>query len=263
MIDVHCHLHDEKFNQDLDQVIRRAKDAGVAKIIISTVDFEEIQKACRIVQTYKDYVELTVGCSPTLFDETEIERIREFIKNNRDKIIGIGEVGLDYYWVEGEQRATQRKLFKEWIAMAKEMNLPLIVHSRSAGKYAIEILLENPPQRVLMHAFDGKKGWAKKGEEAGFYFTIPTTVVHSIQKQNLVEFLKIESLMLETDSPVLAPVRGERNEPANLKYALETVSSLKNLTEEEIAKIIAATTTNFFNIPAQYSDRHLLHPNQL
>ncbi|MDI6736540.1 MAG: TatD family hydrolase [bacterium] len=248
IIDVHCHLADKEFNQDLDQVIQRAKDAGVVKIIISTVNFDEIQKADRIVQRYKDYVYLTVGCSPILFDEGEIKRIREFIKNNRDKIVGIGEVGLDYYWVEGEQREIQRRLFKEWIVLAKELNLPLIVHSRSAGKYAMEILLDDPPQKVLMHAFDGKCGWAKKGEEAGFYFTIPTTVVHSIQKQNLVKFLKIDSLMLETDSPVLAPVRGERNEPANLKYALETISSLKHLAQEETAKIIAAATTNFFNL---------------
>lgn len=247
MIDVHCHLQDKEFNQDLDQVIQRAKDAGVEKIIISTVDLEEIEKACRIVQVYKNYVYLTVGCRPTLFDETEVERIRGFIKRNRDKIVGIGEVGLDYYWVEGEQREAQRKLFKEWIVLAKELNLPLIVHSRSAGKYALEILFNDPPQKVLMHAFDGKKGWAKKGEAAGFYFTIPTTVVHSTQKQNLVKFLKIEFLVLETDSPVLSPVRGERNEPVNLKYVLEKVSNLKNLPQEEVAKIIAATTTNFFN----------------
>lgn len=246
MIDVHCHLQDKEFNQDLDQVIQRAKDAGVTKIIISTVNFDEIQKAYRIVHAYKDYIYLTVGCSPTLFNENEIKKIREFIENNRDKIVGIGEVGLDYYWVEREQREIQRRLFKEWVDLAKGLHIPLIVHSRSAGKYALEILLDDPPQKVLMHAFDGKKGWAKKGEEAGFYFTIPTSVVHSIQKQNLVKFLRIESLMLETDSPVLSPVRGERNEPANLKYALETVASLKNLNQEEAAKIIAATTTNFF-----------------
>ncbi len=247
MIDVHCHLQDKEFNQDLDRVIQRAKAAGVEKLIISSGDLEEIEQACRIVQAYKDYIYLTVGCSPLLFDEGEIKKIREFIKKNRDKIVGIGEVGLDYYRVEGEQREIQRRLFKEWIILAKELNLPLIVHSRSAGKYALEILLANPPQKVLMHAFDGKCGWAKKGEEAGFYFTIPTTVVHSIQKQKLVEFLKIESLMLETDSPVLSPVRGERNEPANLKYALEKISNLKNLPQEEVAKIIAETTSKFFN----------------
>jgi len=248
LIDVHCHLQEKEFGQDLDQVIQRAKEGGVSKVIISTLSLEEIYKAYEMVKAYQGYVYLTVGYSPTTFNFAEIKEIQEFIRKNKEKIVGIGEVGLDYYWGKKEEREVQKRLFEEWIFLAKEVDLPLVVHSRSAGKDALEFLLENPPQRVLMHAFDGKRSWAKKGEEAGFYFSIPTSVVHSIQKQKLVESLKIESMMLETDSPVLSPVKGERNEPVNLKYALEKVSSIKSFPQEEVAEIITYQTAKFFNL---------------
>lgn len=249
MIDVHCHLQDEVFNSDRANVLKRAKEAGVTKIIISALNLKEIPKALEIVEIYKDYVYLTVGCSPTLTDVNEVVEIQKFITENKDNLVGIGEVGLDYYWGEREDREIQRNFFKQWISLAKELNLPLIVHSRSAGRYAIEFLLEvGPPSKVLMHAFDGKVGWAKKGEEAGFYFTIPTSIVHSIQKQKLVKSLNINSMMLESDAPVLSPFRGERNEPLNLKYSLEKISSLKKLPLESVEETILQTTINFFNI---------------
>jgi len=249
IIDVHCHLQDEVFDSDRDMVLKRAKDAGITKIIISALNLKEIPKALEIVEAYKEYVYLTIGCSPILTDESEVEEIQNFIKKNKKVLVGIGEVGLDYYFGEREERDIQRKFFKQWINLAKELNLPFIVHSRSAGKYAIEFLLqEEPPSKVLMHAFDGKVGWAKKGEEAGFYFTIPTSVFHSIQKQKLVKSLSINSMMLESDAPVLSPFRGERNEPINLKYSLCEISRIKNLPLESVAETIYHTTINFFNM---------------
>ncbi|MDI6752716.1 MAG: TatD family hydrolase [bacterium] len=245
LVDVHCHLQDEAFSQDLEKVIQRAKDAGVSAVITSTQSFSEIEEALRITTKYPNYVYLTVGCSPILFDRAEIERIQRFIRGNRDKVVGIGEVGLDYYW-EKNRRELQVELFKEWIALAKEVNLPIIVHSRSAGKYAIELLLSSPPPKVVLHAFDGKVGWAKIGEEAGFKFSIPTSIALSRQRLKLVSMLRIDSMLLETDSPVLSPLRGERNEPCNLKYALEKVSEIKKLSHREAEKIITETTLNFF-----------------
>ena len=287
LIDVHCHLQDEAFAKDLEPVIQRAKDAGVKAIIISTQSFSEIEKSLRIIERYPAYIYLTVGCSPLLFDKTEIEKIQGFIRGNRDRIVGIGEVGLDYYW-EKTKRELQVELFKEWIALALEVNLPIICHSRSAGKQTIELLLSNPTGRVvthafdekkdwakmkeeagfkfsiptsivhsrqkkvIMHAFDGKAGWAKMAEVAGFKFSIPTSIVHSRQKQKLVGLLDINSIMLETDSPVLAPLVGERNEPLNLKYALEKVCEIKGLSYEKAEEIILQTTLNFFNTPANH-----------
>ncbi|MBU1261413.1 TatD family hydrolase [bacterium] len=251
LIDVHCHLQDEAFAKDLEPVIQRAKDAGVKAIIISTQSFSEIEKSLRIIERYPAYIYLTVGCSPLLFDKTEIEKIQGFIRGNRDRIVGIGEVGLDYYW-EKTKRELQVELFKEWIALALEVNLPIICHSRSAGKQTIELLLSNPTGRVVTHAFDEKKDWAKMKEEAGFKFSIPTSIVHSRQKQKLVGLLDINSIMLETDSPVLAPLVGERNEPLNLKYALEKVCEIKRLSYEKAEEIILQTTLNFFNTPANH-----------
>jgi len=251
LIDVHCHLQDKVFDLDRDIVLKRAKDVGVTKIIISALNLKEIPKTLEMVKAEKGYLYLTIGCSPTLTDETQVEEIQKIIKKNKERLVGIGEVGLDYYWGEKEKRDIQRKLFKQWINLAKELNLPLIVHSRSAGKYAIELLLqEEPPPKILMHAFDSKVGWAKKGEQSGFYFTIPTSVLHSIQKQKLVKSLNINSMMLESDAPVLSPFRGERNEPSNLKYSLEEISRIKNIPLESVEKTIYHTTINFFNLPS-------------
>jgi len=246
-IDVHCHLQDEAFSQDLEKVIQKAKDAGIRAIITSTQSFSEIEEALRIITKYPNYVYLTVGCSPTLFDRFEIEKIQKFIRENRDKIVGIGEVGLDYYW-EKDRRGLQVELFKEWIALAKETDLPIIVHSRSAGKQAIELLLSSPPPKVVMHAFDGKVGWAKMADVAGFKFSIPTSIVRSEQRLKLVSILGIGSMLLETDSPVLSPFAGERNEPCNLKYALEKISEIKKLPCQEVERIITKTTLNLFKL---------------
>ena len=138
---------------------------------------------------------------------------------------------------------------KKFIQLAKELDKPLIIHSRSAGKYAIEILIEEEANHVLMHAFDGKWRYAQEGAKYGYYFSIPTSVVRSKQKQKLVRMLPLENLMVETDSPVLSPVQGERNKPSNLPYAIKKIAELKRNNFEEIAKITTENARKFFKLP--------------
>ncbi|RLI08208.1 hypothetical protein DRO32_02655, partial [Candidatus Bathyarchaeota archaeon] len=127
--------------------------------------------------------------------------------------------------------------------------LPLVVHSRSAGKYAIQVLLEEGYDKVLMHAFDGRVGWALRGvREGGFYFSIPTSVVRSQQKRKLAKALPLENLMVETDSPVLGPEKGVRNEPANLPLAVREVASIKGVGEGEVAGITFENAVRFFGL---------------
>jgi TatD DNase family protein len=198
---------------------------------------------------YREFVFSSLGLAPTIMDENEFGRVLELIEQNKDSIIAIGEVGLDFFRIRDDEGQTkQRERFRKFINLAKKFNKPLIVHSRSAGKYAIQVLFEDAPPKVLMHAFDGKVGWVQKGVEAGFYFSIPTSVWHSQQKMKLVVALPVERMLLETDSPVLGPQRGERNEPANIHFAAEKITEIKGIPIKEVEKQTTQNAINFFDL---------------
>ncbi|RLG75386.1 MAG: hypothetical protein DRO23_04155 [Thermoprotei archaeon] len=246
MIDVHCHIHDEVFDNDREEVISRAKEKGVKHIIISAVKPEEVSKALNIVNSFKEYMSLTIGHDPVIVSDEVFEEQLKNVKKYLDIIVGIGEAGLDYYFVRDHgERDRQRRIFALWINVAKELDLPLVIHSRSAGKYAIEILLEQKYFNVVMHAYDGSVGWAIEAAKHGVYFSIPPSVIFSIQKQKLVRKLPLENLLLETDSPVLSPIRGERNEPANIVYSAMKIAEIKNIS---LSKVIDATIENTLDV---------------
>ena len=250
LVDAHCHLHEEEFDADRELVIERARRAGVIAMLTSSLNLAEAGKALELARAHEGVVFACIGFDPTIDDEQELAAVMEFIRQHAREIVAIGEVGLDYYWVrEREARERQVERFRAWIRLAAELGLPLVVHSRSAGKYAIQVLLEEGYDRVLMHAFDGRVGWALKGaREGGFYFSIPTSVVRSQQKQKLAKALPLENLMVETDAPVLAPVRGQRNEPANLPLAVKAIAELKGLSFEEVAEVTYENAKRFFGL---------------
>jgi TatD DNase family protein len=248
LIDVHSHLTDPSF-KDIVEVLKRAKAAGVERVITSLMDPAEIERGLEIIRLYPNMISITMGFDPCIIAEREYLIFLDAIKKNRNNLVGIGEVGLDHFRIKDHhQRAIQESLFRSSIRLARSMDLPLIVHSRSAGKKALEVLKEEAAERVLMHAFDGKVGDALLATKKGYYFSIPTSVVYSIQKQKLARFLPFESLLLETDSPVLSPVRGERNEPANLVHAAEKIGELKMVSGEEVARITTLNAKNFFKL---------------
>jgi len=164
----------------------------------------------------------------------------EFIRSHRDKLVAIGEVGLDYWMVKEESdREIQREIFRSFIELGKELELPLNVHSSSAGRHAVDVLLKAAAGKVQLHAFDGKLSAALPAVEAGFYFSIPPSVIRSEQKQKLVRKLPLSTLLIETDSPVLGPVPQERNEPANASIAVKVISELKGITVDEVVEAVA------------------------
>jgi len=249
-VDVHCHIVDENFNRDRDEVIRRALNSNVIAIITSSLTFSEAIKSLKISSRYPGYIFITIGSDPLEFDSTLISRIRDLIIERRFEIVGIGEVGLDYYYArENQLREKQKHFLREWISLAKELDLPLIIHSRSAGKYAVKLLLEERAERVLMHAYDGRSGWALKAVEAGYFFSIPTSIWRSKQKQKLVKSIPLESLMLETDAPVLSPILGRRNEPANIIYAAKKIAEIKNVDLEHVSEVTTKNAIEFFSLP--------------
>ncbi len=250
LVDVHCHLGDEAFKDDLGPVLDRASREGVTAVISSTVSLTEAQRSMEISAQYPHFVYTSIGSDPSQLEEARVRPIMETVRANRTRIVGIGEVGLDHYWVtEPSRRDYQLRLFKEWISLAVELELPLTVHSRSAGYESLKTLESVELERVLMHAYDGKVGHAMQAAESGTLFSIPASVVHSEQKQKLARRLPIENLVLETDAPVLSPIKGQRNEPANLKYSVAKISELKQMDVELVAEIISGNATRFFNLP--------------
>lgn len=250
MIDCHAHLGSEQFDGDRAAVIGRARVAGVERVIVVSEDAADSQKTLDICACWPDFLRPAIGLHPDRFaddrelpTEAELATVEDLARRHGDQIVAIGEVGLDYWVAKGEERrGAQRAFLARMAALARDLDKPLNVHSRSAGKYTLEILRQAGARRVLMHAFDGKAGHAKQAaDELGFFFSVPPSVVRSQQKQKLVRLLPLSNLALESDSPVLGPEPGERNEPANLAHSRRVIAELKGINEQEV---IAVTTEN-------------------
>lgn len=248
MIDVHAHLLESYF-PDIDEVLSRAKNGGVKAIINSITSPRESSYALELLQKHPGYVFLTIGFDPTCTSREEFERFTGLLESERSRIVGIGEVGLDHFYIRDEAgRQVQRDFFIQCIELSAKHDLPLIVHSRSAGRKAIELMSSTGSKRILMHAFDGKAGDAEKAAKEGFYFSIPPSIVRSEQKQKLARILPLESIMLESDSPALSPNVGERNEPLNILKAALKISEVKHVPVEEVIGATTANAREFFKI---------------
>jgi len=194
------------------------------------------------------------GFHPDLFADykpvptrEEIEVARTQIRDGATRLAAVGEVGLDYWCAKDhERRRAQGVLLEEVAALAGEIDLPLNVHSRSAGHYTIDLLLRAGARRVLMHAFDGKVSHAVRAAERGYHFSIPPSVVRSEQKQKLVRKLPLESLLLESDSPVLGPVKDARNEPANVVRARDFIAETHGVPRERVDEITTENALRLF-----------------
>lgn len=247
MFDTHAHLCAPEFSVDLGSVLDRARTAGVARIIAVGETLEDGRRNLELAAAFPSLVAPACGLFPTYLDRVEAELVRDFIRAHSERWIAIGEVGLDYWKVKDEEdREVQRQILQGFVSLALELDLPLNVHSRSAGHHTIDFLLRHGAKRVQMHAFDGKASRALVGVEAGFYFSVPPSVVRSVQKQKLVRRLPLSCLLLETDSPVLGAEPGHRNEPANLVIALQAVASLKGETEARVAEAIYENTLRLY-----------------
>jgi TatD DNase family protein len=246
LMDSHAHMADEAFKEDLAEVLSRAKGAGVFSILSVSEKLSDAERTLELSEQYPMLLP-AAGLAPSHLNLREAEVLLDFIRRERGRLRAIGEVGLDY-WVaktEGE-RALQGEIFKGFIDLAVEVDLPLNVHSRAAGVRVIELLLRLGASRVQLHAFDGKAKNALPGVEAGFFFSIPPSIVRSPQKQKLVKSLPLEVLLVESDSPVLGPTGGERNEPANVLIAIDAIARIKGVSKEVVIEAISENARKFY-----------------
>lgn len=241
LIDTHAHLCDPRFDDDREAVLERARAAGVDTVIAVGETLDDARRNLELAACHPEVLP-AAGLYPTHLDPDAADAMETWIRAHRDRLVGIGEVGLDRWVIKAPaDRERQRAIFLRFVALAIELDLPLNVHSRSTGRRTVEALLAAGATRVHLHAFDGRPAVAQPAVDAGWMFSVPPSVVRSTQKRRLVRRLPLSSLMLETDSPVLGPDPAARNEPANARIALREIATIHGVHEDEVAE---ATTTN-------------------
>ena len=247
MIDSHCHLDHEPLLSNIDEIIRRSKLVGIKKILTICTTFKSFEKIIDIIK--KDKILYgTYGIHPHEVKDNYITI--DLIKNEVDKhpkIIGIGETGLDFHYNHSE-KVDQIESFEKHIKASIDLNIPLIVHSRDAEKETLEIFkkYKNDNLKILMHCFTGSKNFAEKLLDYNTYFSASgiITFKNSIELQKTFSFIPIDRLLIETDSPFLAPEpnRGKKNEPSFVKFTAEKLAYLKKISFEDI---VEKTSSNF------------------
>ncbi len=271
LTDTHCHLYWDKFDTDRAEVIQRALASGLTHILVPGTTLKTSRDAIHLAEQYEQ-IYAAVGFHPTDLDEWNTDAINNLrgLAQSADKIVAIGEVGLDHYWVKEEaKRAHQREVLKEQLALAAEVNKPVIIHMReegdawfgSASEQLLEILSEwhaelksqNHPlaeRPGVLHSFNGTLEIAQKAIAMKFLIGVtgPVTYKNADQKRSIIYQLPITSLLIETDSPFLAPVphRGQRNEPAFVVEIADKIAVLKSRKLEEVAAVTTENAARLF-----------------
>ena len=253
MIDSHCHLDHEPLHEKLSEVITRSKEIGITKLLTICTTIESFEKIKTIVEKDK-MIYGTYGIHPheTASNQVDKNTIIKSVNENK-KIIGIGETGLDFFYNHSD-RERQINSFKAHIEASIEVNKPIIIHSRNAEKDTFEILSSYKDQnlKILMHCFTGSLEFSKKLQTLDAFFSASgiITFKNSTDLQNTFKTIPLEKLLIETDSPFLAPIpmRGKKNEPSFIKYTLEKLSNLKETTVEKMSKITTDNFNKLFNL---------------
>ena len=246
LTDCHAHLADPRLVANLDAILDRARTAGVRRIIAVSETMKDLQHSLALAERHS-MIAVAAGLYPEYADLSKASEMIGFIEANRPSIAAIGEVGLDFWLAKTEeQKQLQRQIFSLFIDLAIRLDLPLNIHSRSAGRHAVAMLLQQKAVRVQLHAFDGKPSSAAAAVDSGYFFSIPPSVVRSTQKQKLVKYLPLDVLLLETDSPVLGPEPDRLNEPANLLVAARTIAELKKIDLQTVLETTCRNTAKLY-----------------
>ena len=257
LVDVHSHLMFDDFKEDLNNVIERARKSNVKYIICSGVNHSTNLMALELAKKY-DIIKASLGIYPLDavglghsddvirgVGEIDVDEEIKFIKKNKDKIIAIGEVGLDAS-PENPKLEEQKEVLWKIIKLAEEIKKPLVVHTRKAERECVEILESSKLKNVVLHCFTGNLKLVKKAEDLGFYLSIPTVVTRLKHFQEVIERTSLNNLLTETDAPYLSPYKGERNEPSYIKETIKIIADIKKITEEETENIIFSNFQKVF-----------------
>ena len=275
MIDTHAHIDDHQFDTDREEVIRRAFDAGVEKIVMIGAGLGSSERAVAVAQSHEN-IFAVVGLHPEYFmrhgswDEGHRKKLEELAR--AEKVVGIGEIGLEYHSHNGEEITREQKEFQKegfihQLELAQKLKLPVVIHCRGeraeAGEQyrekgkayedVLEIIEKFPELKFVYHSFGGRLDFAKQiGEKENIWFSFNGNLTYAKPTAEILEVVKIipmERIMLETDCPYLAPVphRGERNEPAFVAQVCEKIAQIKEISVEEVDKITSQNAADFFH----------------
>jgi len=237
LFDSHCHLTAEEFDADRDEVIQRAMDAGVTRMLTLATDMASARAVIALAEKYTG-VYAAIGIHPEAVRDASLDDLkvlRELAQH--EKVVAIGEIGLDYYW-DKTTTELQQTFFEKQLTLAGELNLPVAIHDRDAHEKIIETLKVIPAHGVL-HAFSGSAEMAQAALDLGFVVSFggPITFKNNKHAPDLIRALPPEKILIETDSPYLTPhpLRGKRNEPAHVALVAERIAQLKDLSIEQVA----------------------------
>ena len=286
LTDTHCHLDFNKFDEDRQAVIQRARDAGITRILIPALDLDSARAALQLAAAQPG-IFAAIGFHPTdleKWNEASFRNLKSLIMETgglpavrkeqapalQNKLVAIGEIGLDYYWVkEEEARTFQHGALRQQLVLAQEVNKPVILHMREEndawfGQASLDLLdilrewhkglqAQNHPlveRPGVLHSFNGNLETAQKAIELNFYIGVtgPVTYKNAEEKRRIIRALPLERLLIETDSPFLTPVphRGKRNEPAFVVHIADRIAEIHNTTREQIAEITTNNAARLF-----------------
>lgn len=255
IIDIHCHLTFKDYDADRKQVIEDARKI-LNGVVISGVEPGDAEKALELASLHEGFIFPTLGLHPIHVEgktDHEISEYEEFISENKRRIVGIGEIGLDYYWVREPLRIKRTKeIFVEFLGLAKEFDLPAILHLRSTGGEAIEeglkIISDEDIRKAVFHCFTGKPQLAERICEEGYYISLPTSIVKSKSMKKVAKIVPLSSLLTETDAPYLSPDEGERNVPQKVQVVYEEIASQKKSDVESVDYEIERNFERLFGV---------------
>ncbi|NLT95144.1 MAG: TatD family hydrolase [Clostridia bacterium] len=253
LFDTHAHIDDNRFAGETDQVIARAQKEGVSLIVNVGYDLLHAGQSIALAEKY-DFIYASVGLHPHDAKDADEKFWQEIYKlANHPKVVAIGEIGLDYYY-ENSPRDVQREVFRRQIRVAKDLNLPIIIHNRDAHQDTLSIVREENASLVggVFHAFSGSWETAREVLNLGFYISVggPVTFKNARKIVEVVEKTPLSSLLIETDCPYLTPhpYRGQRNEPAYVRFVAEKIAEIKKISYEEVAAVTKENGMRLFKI---------------
>ena len=254
LFDSHAHINDERFDEDREEVIQHLRDSGVDLVVNPGADMPSSRSAVELANEV-DFIYAAVGVHPHEVEEMtedDINELREMVKNN-EKVVAIGEIGLDYYY-DLSPRELQKKWFIKQIELANELKVPFIVHDRDAHGDTFEIIkkYKAPETGCVLHCYSGSLELALEYIKLGCYISIPGTVTFKNNRKTVevAEKIPMEWMFIETDSPYLTPVphRGKRNDPSKVKFVAEKIAETRGISYEEVCKITKENAKRFFKI---------------
>lgn len=255
LVDTHCHLDFERFDEDRDQIVNRAIESGVRQIIVPALDLANCPSVIQLTKTFPS-VFAAVGVHPNSaanWQEQWIDSIREYAANR--KVVAIGEIGLDYYW-DKTPKSTQHQALETQLDLAADLGLPVIIHNRESSADLIHVLsgsmIRSSDKPGVLHSFSGTWHTAKAALDMGFYlgFTGPVTFKKADDLREIAAKVPLDRILVETDAPFLAPEprRGRRNEPAYVTYIAAKIAALHHLDNEDFARQTTANAFRLFGI---------------